>query len=434
MAVSLVLFSLGVVSAHNWLTSPARGNQGANYNGWTSPPCPQKGQRTHVQVAAGQRFPIEWASGHGYGSYTFFVVLDAKDESNMITHTLENLDDYLNKAPTPARDYMKDTWAMHSNPPGHTQVGQSLVPSPVTSTWFTGGRPSSFRQYSGAVEVYNKTISAVQADKRARYTNPDMPWIISVHKFALHEDQPEQMDLAFLEIPAGYPSGQYVVQYLWNGYYDCVDVNVLETRSTDIFGSATSDTSLDKIDHCLYNMTLPNFQVQGGCIELKPGDSPQGCIDACAAKNTPDYLACHGVQITPVTLPSTARFKGTHQGGTSHLPAQSQTCAWQNFDKASSVCYAIRIGDSPIVGPPYKVVADPEDPVFYSTCYRKKPGWTFSQTCSACKPPVIKGVNKFGATEQSCITCRDMYTNQSPLATPVWVMDSSCFSCDGTLG
>lgn len=433
MGVPLVLLCLGVVSAHNWLTSPARGNQGANYNGWTSPPCPQKGERVHVQVQAGQRFPIEWASGHGYGSYTFFVVLDAKDESNMIQHTMENLDDYLKKAPS--TDYMKDTWAMHANPPGHTQVGMSLVSTPITSSWWPGGRPAAFRTYQGTVEVYNKTITSVSADKRARYTNPAMPWIISVHKFALHEDQPEQMDLAFLEIPTGYPSGQYVVQYLWNGYYDCVDVNVLDVKSTDIFGTASADLSLDRIDHCVYNSTLANYVVQSGCVEIKPGDSPQPCIEACAKNNEYEYSACHGVQITPVTLPSTAKFPGTHQAGTSHLPASaSDKCDWKSFAPTSSVCYPVRIGPAPIVGPPYKVVADPEDSVFYSTCYRKKPGWSFAQTCSKCKPPALKGVNKFGFTQQSCVTCRDMYTNQSPLAAPVWTMDNVCFSCDGTLG
>lgn len=433
--MSVLLFlCLGVASAHNWLTSPARGNQNNNFNGWTSPPCPQKGERVHVQVAAGQRFPIEWASGHGYGSYTYFVVLKAQDESNMISHTLDTLEAYLKAAPTPALDYMKDTWALHSAPPNSAAPGTSVLSSPVTTSWYPGGRPSSFRAYTGTVEVYNKTISAVAADKRAKYTNPDMPWIISVHKFALHEDRAEEMDLAFMEIPTGSASGQYVVQYLWNGYYDCVDVNVLASQSTDVFGTNSTDSSLDRIDHCAYNMTLNNFRVmQSGCWELKVGDSPSGCIDSCAKLNEPDYNKCHGVQISPVRLPASAKFPGMFQGGTSHLPP-SNDCDVSSFAPTSSVCYGIRIGDTPIVGPPYKVVADPEDPVFYSTCYRKKPGWKFAQTCPACVPPVLKPTNKFGYTDASCTTCRDMYTNQSPLVTPVWAVSNVCFACDGTLG
>jgi len=291
----------------------------------------------------------------------------------------------------------------------------------------------SFRQYSGAsVIVYNKTTTAIAGDKRAKYTNAAMPWIISVHKFALDEDLPAQMDLAFMEIPAGYPSGQYVVQYLWNGYYDCVDVNVLSSTSTDVFGENSTDTSLDRIDHCVYNMTLPTFQFLGGCTELKQGDSPDGCVSACAQKNG-QYTACQGVQVTPVTLPSTAKFPGMHQAGTSHLPSTA-TCVIAGMAPRSSVCYEVRIGDAPIVGPPFKVVSDPEDSVFYSTCYRKKPGWTFQQSCASCVPPVLKPTNKFGLTQQSCVTCRDMYTNQSPLVTPFWVMQPDCFACDGTLG
>lgn len=434
MGVLSLFLGLGVASAHNWLTSPARGNQNANYNGWTSPPCPQKGERVHVQVAPGQRFPIEWASGHGYGSYTFFVVLKAQDEPNMISHTLDSLDAYLKAAPTPALDYMKDTWALHSSPPGHPAPGTSVVQTPVTSTWYPGGRPPSFRIYPGTVDVYNKTVSAVSGDKRAKYTNPDMPWIISVHKFALHEDRPEEMDVAFMEIPTGYPSGQYVVQYLWNGYYDCVDVNVLGGQSTDVFGTNSSDTSLDRIDHCVFNHTLQNYGLKSGCTELKVGDSPQGCVDSCASINGYDYQRCDGVQITPVQLPSTAVFPGTFQSGTSHLPSTNDGCDVSKFAPTSSVCYQIRIGDTPKVGPPYKVVADPEDPVFYSTCYRKKPGWKFAQTCPSCVPPVLKATNKFGYSDDICTTCRDMYTNQSPLVTPVWMLSNECFACDGTLG
>jgi len=288
------------------------------------------------------------------------------------------------------------------------------------------------------VEVYNKTISAVAGDKRAKYTNPKVPWIISVHKFALHEDTPAEMDMALMEIPAGYPGGQYVVQYLWNGYYDCVDVNVLDKSSTDIFGSPTTDVSLDRIDHCMFNMTLPNFQVQPGCIELKPGDSPIGCIQACANHDSPVYERCHGVQISPVNLPPAAKFPGMYQAGTSHLPTWGQACGatFPNFGADSSVCYPIRVGDTPIVGPPYKIVTDPEDPVFYSTCYRKAAsGWAFKDSCPKCKPPVPQTTNKFGYTEQnSCITCRDMYSNLSPLVTPAWNTGAECFACDGTLG
>lgn len=444
----VLLLCLGVVSAHNWLTSPARGNigiAGGNFNGWTSPPCPQKGERVHVQVAAGQRFPIEWASGHGYGSYTFFVVLDAKDESNMISHTLESLDEYLKQAPTPALNYMTDTWAMHSAFPGSGPPGDSLVKTPVTNTWFPNGRPKTFRQHEpGVTEVYNKTIAAVSRDKRAKYTNPSMPWIISVHKFALHEDLPEQMDLAFIEIPAGSPSGQYVVQYLWNGYYDCVDVNVLEQTSTDMFGSASTESKMDRVDHCVFNMTLtqttdnkkPYALENVGCIEVKAGESIQGCLDMCATSNYQYGFECEALQVSPVKLPTTARFKGMFQGGTSHLPDLPATrCPISTFAETSSVCYAVKVPSAPIVGPPYKVVSDTEDPVFYSTCYRKPPSWRFAQPCPKCTTPVLKPSNQFGYTQDSCISCRDMYANQSPLVAPTWVVDkTSCFSCDGTLG
>lgn len=284
------------------------------------------------------------------------------------------------------------------------------------------------------MEVYNKTVSAVAADKRAKYTNPDMPWIISVHKFALHEDRAEEMDLAFMEIPAGSASGQYVVQYLWNGYYDCVDVNVLTSQSTDVFGTGSNDTSLDRIDHCTFNMTMNgNAPLQSGCWEIKVGETPSGCVESCArlnGQNQNDH--CDGVQVSPMRLPTTAKFPGMFESGTINPPKQN--CDVSTFAPTSSVCFMLSVASTPIVGPPYKVVADPEDPVFYSTCYRKKPGWKFAQSCPACVPPVLKATNKFGFTDGGCISCRDMYTNQSPLVTPVWAVSDVCFACDGTLG
>jgi len=218
---------------------------------------------------------------------------------------------------------------------------------------------------------------------------------------------------------------------LWNGYYDCVDVNVLSVLSTDVFGTNSTDTSLDLIDHCIYNMTLTGWEMQGGCSELKQGDTPATCLTSCAASNQ-QYCGCEGVQVSPVVLPTTAIFPGMFNSGTSHLPTG---CTTTGMASTSSVCYSLRIGDPPIVGPPYKVVYDPEDPVFYSTCYRKKPGWVFAQTCPACIPPVLPVTNKFGYNvQESCITCRDMYTNQSPLPTPFWNITEECFACDGTLG
>ena len=150
-----LLGTLPGASAHNWMTSPARGNEaGENngFNGFQKIPGPQKSTRVHAQVGAGQLFPIEWAAGHGFGSYTYFAVVRAEDEQKVNKHTITLLDDYITNAPAGSQGYLKEHDVVHVSDVAHTNpllVGGNVASS---YTWVPsipaskGVRPSVFRQ------------------------------------------------------------------------------------------------------------------------------------------------------------------------------------------------------------------------------------------------------------------------------------------------
>eukprot|EP00808_Paulinella_micropora_P001250 g43483.t1 len=84
------------------------------------------------------------------------------------------------------------------------------------------------------------------------------------------------------------------------------------------------------------------------------------------------------------------------------------------------------MGDAPEVGPPYKLVTDPEDSVFYATCYLQGPAWQFAQDCPACKPPEPSPDFRFG---RRCISCGDLHTYSFEQPIPRWHMADQCEPC-----
>jgi len=412
--------------AHNWMTSPSRGNEaGENngFNGHQAPPCPQKSARIHAQVGPGQKFPIEWAAGHGFGSFTYFAVLKASDEKMMQEHSIEVFEDYL--AAAPSVDYLSEDPVFHVshkvNSNGlldNNDVADSYlwVPSmPAT----VGQRPPGFRDFGPSPVVMGKTEAGRAADRRAQYKNEQYPWLISVHRFTMQYDFPEDADTTMMEIPVDAGPGSYVIQYWWSGYYDCIDVNVLDDPSTDIFGSGGGSTGYDRIDHCEYISTYDNFGVVTECRAVDPADGAQSCQQLCE-----NEASCEAVQVAKTAL-SPQVLKAGVWSGTSHL---SSACAGVEGDY---VCYGVSIG-TPQVGPSYLISADPEDPVFYNSCFKKSAGWQFQQTCSSCAPTLIEPGWVFG---DECITCDDMRSNARPGTNiPVWNFTSQpeeCRHCDG---
>jgi len=419
-------WALPSAHAHNWMTSPARGNEaGENngFNGFQSPPGPQRTSRIHTQVGPGQLFPIEWAAGHGFGSHTYLTVVKAEHEAMLAKHTISLLDDYINNAPADARDYLKqyDVHHVSGSPHSHPLLtGDNIAKTynwiPSLGDEFKGKRPEVFRQGPGdhfANLNVKKKIWTQGQDARVKYTSEKYPWIISAHRFLMKYDYPKDADTTMLEIPNEFGPGRYLVHYMWSGYYDIVDVNVLNEESKDIFGRKGDNPSgYDRTDHCRFISNYEGFNVLN-CKGLGPNDR----IDACECG--PD---CDGIQVVSTKLEPTIQSTGIVH------PSLPSACieAQIRFDQ---VCYALKQG-VPQVGPSYRISADPEDPVFFSSCYTKASGWQFRQTCNNCPSLTIEPGWIFG---NKCISCADMRKNtETGNFVPTWRFseDGVCRSCD----
>ena len=54
-----------------------------------------------------------------------------------------------------------------------------------------------------------------------------MPWILGVHMFSIMHHFARSADAAHFAFPPGTLPGRYIAYYMWAGYRDCVDIDVL---------------------------------------------------------------------------------------------------------------------------------------------------------------------------------------------------------------
>ena len=102
------------------------------------------------------------------------------------------------------------------------------------------------------------------------------------------------------------------------------------------------------------------------------------------------------------------------------------------------VCYWVTEADSSNaeVDSPWTVVDDdPEDPVFYSTCYQKQSSWEFvgNPACPACEKPQVGSTRwKYG---ERCVSCAaaEHYayiSSYNLTVAPWWEFTDDCENCD----
>jgi hypothetical protein len=415
--------------AHNWMTSPARGNEaGENngFNGFQTFYGPQRTARIHVQVQAGQKFSVEWASGHGFGSFTYFALSKGSDEALLQGNTIQNLEQYLAEAPNgDTKSYLAEYPAHHVSHEDHKNsllkepnIADAYIWIPSMPTTSRGVRPDVFRNFGPSPVVKLKTEAARKDDARARYNNPNFPWLISVSKFSMKYDYPDDADTSMMEVPEGFPPGHYVLHYQWSGYYDVVDVNVLPVLSTDIYGRGNpgGGNFLDRIDHCQYWSNYDGYEITATCTGINPGSN---ILSSC-----PCGADCQAIQVIQNTLDERVLSGGVFSNQNKlHLPPSCRDLT------TPFVCFGLNPG-TPLVGPTYAISQDPEDPVFYNTCFRKSSGWIFDQACDDCPPSIVEPGWIFG---QSCLTCAKMRENARDDGTaPSWTFanDNECRDCN----
>ena len=157
-------------------------------------------------------------------------------------------------------------------------------------------------------------------------------------------------------------AGKYLVQYLWSGYYDIMDINVLDVPiAQDVWGSAGGSTGYDRTDHCEFIPSYTGFSILD-CMAINNNDDVSTCAGMCTG-------GCDGIQVVQKALDPRVVAAGVYTSPSEHIPTQCNG-AVANDPGAPMVCFALSQG-TPQVGPAYYISSDPEDPVFYNSCFRK---------------------------------------------------------------
>jgi len=448
LAFALFLI-FSVASAHNWINSLSRSPGASTYR-----PCkPPLTDMPHAQVGPGQSFEIEWMNGHG--GDTYFVIIHRDNVDKLKLHTTTMLDDYINKAPNgsnramdPLRQkfHRKDSAGLNNT---YTDANGVVVHQPG----FYAGiipygdarfiyRPPVFGGRIGGITnpsnnsvhyqmLYNTTH--LSTDRIVSYNSTIYPWIEAVYRFSMVTMQAGQPDVARFYIPGFGGLGRYIVQYLWRGYYDCVDVDLKPNPVPNVYGIAANATVWNRIDHCLFDgvrMVFRNAEIV---------TDASYCLAGCSTGD------CYGVNIVPLKAPSSA-----YQGFTAPVNVTWKypnvygsdiyvPWDWGNFnstrdqlvgisDEDRYICYAVQPKQFTDTEDEYKVASDPDDPIFYSTCYYRFSGNLFPEY-------LVNHTDPFGNLpwryNSKCIDCESKARNSDPTNLfPKWKVTDTCVNCN----
>ena len=197
--------------------------------------------------------------------------------------------------------------------------------------------------------------------------------------------------------PAHAPPGEYVINYRWRGYYDCLDTVLLTKPAADIYGRSTSKKLWQRNDHShfpwrgvwpgkkdgAYTRGSENFTAlnptfhQGMKCEVVPNDKNDiaAFLKICA-----DWNQCEAVNCVPVAAPSSVIFNKTSQVNAPFNWGYPKRCtskfvageAAKMRGKEPLVCYGFKKPTQrPDVGFSYVTSHDPEDAAFFSTAFEQ---------------------------------------------------------------
>lgn len=269
----------------------------------------------------------------------------------------------------------------------------------------------------------------MMTDRWAVYNNAKYPWIIGGGRYLHEVHMPTRPDFTLLQIPAALGPGDYIIQYLWSGYYDGIDVTVLNVPS-DIAAPYGAEVVLvpgapppppdkfGRIHHC----NFPANTRKGKCVGMKADATtglmpyPLACIQECLGQK---FEECNGVLVLPITNPSTV-YKGFSDW--SNVPWGTANCA-KPTDGSTHVCYPLLARMGTELDFPYWATTDPEDPAFYGTC--------FNRIKYNGLPPIPQPTEPIDYEYRGkCITCADRDKHSAHCYTPVWTLSDTCQNCN----
>jgi hypothetical protein len=128
----------------------------------------------------------------------------------------------------------------------------------------TGPRTGKLCRECNVLKQY--VYKEVKHDQRAGYNSTKYPWIVSTTAVKLQTVNSAAFDMVKHKVPASAGPGNFIMQWAWGGYQDCVDIAVLPPKSDGTLAiadpsddwsrfayiNATAKTNYARIDHCQF--------------------------------------------------------------------------------------------------------------------------------------------------------------------------------------
>lgn len=473
---------LALVGAHNWLNSPSRVPNAA-----TVFPC--MNSRTiypHVQVGRGQLFQTEWSTGHDRNVY--FVLIQKNNSAYLANDSPSDLDKYILAAPqqlmsAEQRKYHRSGRAFNSTHvlggPLSNYYSEQIMP---TDTRFVA-RPSAFGSSKNQY-AYGSSPN----DAYVSYFDAKRPWILAVWRYEIQAADPGEADFALFRIPNN-QAGDYILHYLWSGYYDCVDINVLDQSTPTLYPygkpvNGSGALKANRVDHCVFDRPLKYTTFPRLVLGSNLEEAAKNCIDRCMASW--EAAGCGGVSVFSLSLiltrtwvsgadvlknfyeqawnasghfkdmmfdrdygvpadilsniNSTAnvwsglwRFYRIDARGQEQYVGINQTTlnALRTFVEAqpdAHICILTQPRFPSTTEDKFTLADDPDDPIWSSTCYEIIQQLEFigyNTTLNEFQPNIATRY-----TVGRCISCEDAASFADPKYTPDWQVAPKCTLCE----
>lgn len=304
-------------------------------------------------------------------------------------------------------------------------------------------------QYRASYQLRYAT-SKRTTDARCAYSNSNYSYIRSAHRF-FHPNIVGNNDAAMMTIGLpgdGSAAGRYILWYYWSGYRDNIDIDVVNPNNPVIkaqlipdlkypnlftttlpYGKPSTVANFDRLDHCIFEDPKAYY---GSCVQVLPGKlADSQCQDICSKDTT-----CLGYMLVPfsqsnLAFPDSTPIPWRIKTNMS-LPTNIATnpvidnpkCNKASFSPGQQVCVMInRFNSDDNGGPvPYTFFTDMSDIGFYSTCFLRRPAFTFAHPIT----PLSSSIGPFRFNDK-CIPCED---RQLTKVFPDWKQASTCYDCD----
>ena len=471
-------------------------------------------------------------------SFNFFILVNADDEDKLALHTERMMWDYIRSAPPSAERYVGPYWDKYhvgfvggagAAPSNDVYVsqGRTMVPEAEIGNvaprrpWAfecpystvvqpnraeenpncnSGTRPRCNSGPTGITNAQCRSMSLWSysqrdrvSDVRVSYRNANYSWIQAVWMWKNPRNHwPKQWDIGRMAFPTHVGDvGKHVIHWMWRGYRDCIDVDILPlstpvaNTSGAMYGyKASTVDEWIRIDHaqipkgryrpfthskscCTCNRGWPRYAFMT-CFLIPPEgvviNHPRGggdwsrsealrrCKARCTATSSRN---CQGVQVVPLTLPPGVLFNTTEDH---NVPWGRGDCVAAGtrgtrcLDPASApagamVCYPVDFDmfPAPEISQKWHVAADdPRDEAFYSTLYLRTEAWRFDGPTlnDACPGGVCPGAGPAPPTTSAahwrvgdrCLSCSDAQalhaTSGDATVLPDWTLSQTCELCN----